>query len=152
MERGKIVTHYTEGDFEPVMVTSLPCEDIVLRALLKRNWCHEDTKRIKADAFIRDPKRDLDGLSVNICSKTEAASWLASFSRSFGADTLHTGSIRDIDRDLNVGQAEEDAETYPEHAIITGLPFSDDDPERAEILASRLVEISRTFDRTMRKK
>ncbi len=132
--------------------TPLSCEEIVLRALLKRNWCHEDTKRIKADAFIRDPKKDLDGLSVNIRSKTEVASWLATFSRSFGADTLHTGSIRDIDRELDVGQAEEDAEAYPEHAIITGLPFSDDDPERAEILASRLVEISRTFDRTLRKR
>ena len=98
-----------------------------------------------------DPK-DLDGLSVNIRSKTEVASWLATFSRSFGADTLHTGSIRDIDQELDVGQAEEDAEAYPEHAIITGLPFSDDDPERAEILASRLVEISRTFDRTLRKR
>ncbi len=125
----------------PVTVTSLPCAEIVLRALLKRNWCHEDTKRIKADAFIRDPKRDLDDLSVNIRSKTEVASWLASFSRSFGADTLHPGSIRDIDSELGVGQAEEDAEAYPEHAIITGLPFSDDDPERAETLASRLVEI-----------
>jgi hypothetical protein len=135
-----------------VTVTPLPCEDIVVRALLKRNWCHEDTNRIKADAFIRDPKKDLDGLSVNIRSRTEVASWLASFSRSFGADTLHTGSIRAIDRELNVGQAEEDAEAYPEHAIITGLPFSDDDPERAEILASRLVEISRTFDRTIRKR
>lgn len=132
--------------------TPLSCEEIVLRALLKRNWCHEDTKRIKADAFIRDPKKDLDGLSVNIRSKTEVASWLATFSRSFGADTLHTGSIRDIDQELDVGQAEEDAEAYPEHAIITGLPFSDDDPERAEILASRLVEISRTFDRTLRKR
>jgi hypothetical protein len=135
-----------------VAATPLSCEEIVLRALLKRNWCHEDTKRIKADAFIRDPKKDLDGLSVNIRSKTEVASWLATFSRSFGADTLHTGSIRDIDRELDVGQAEEDAEAYPEHAIITGLPFSDDDPERAEILASRLVEISRTFDRTLRKR
>ena len=132
--------------------TPLSCEEIVLRALLKRNWCHEDTKRIKADAFIRDPKKDLDGLSVNIRSKTEVASWLATFSRSFGADTLHTGSIRDIDQELDVGQAQEDAEAYPEHAIITGLPFSDDDPERAEILASRLVEISRTFDRTLRKR
>jgi hypothetical protein len=134
------------------MVTPLSCEEIVLRALLRRNWCHEDTKRIKADAFIRDPKRDLDGLSVNIRSKTQAESWLASFNRSFGADTLHTGNIRDIGQELNVGQAEEDAEVAPEHAIITGLPFSDDDPERAEILASRLVEISRTFDRTMRRR
>ena len=130
----------------------LSCEDIVLRALLKRNWFHEETKRIKADAFIRDPNKDLDGLSVNIHSKTETGTWLASFSRSFGADTLHTGSIRDIDVELNVGQPEEDAEAHPEHAVITGLPFSDEDPERAENLASRLVQISRTLDRTMRKR
>ena len=77
--------------------------------------------------------------------------WLAGFRRSFGADTLHTGSIRNIDPELNVGQAKEDVEAFPEHAVITGLPFSDDDPERAEILASRLVAISRTFDRTTRK-
>jgi hypothetical protein len=135
-----------------VTVTPLPCEDIVVRALLKKNWCHEDTKRIKSDAFIRDPKRDLDGLSVNIRSKTEVSSWLAGFNQSYGADTLHAGCIRNIDRELNVGQAEEDAAAYPDHAIITGLPFSDDDPVRAERLASRLVEISRTFDRTTRRK
>jgi hypothetical protein len=78
--------------------------------------------------------KDLDGLSVNIRSRTEVASWLATFSLSFGADTLHTRSIRDIDRELDVGQEEADEEVYPEHAIITGWPFSDDDPERAEIL------------------
>ena len=133
-------------------ITSLSCEDIVLRALLKKNWFHQDTKRIKADAFIRDPKRDLDGLSVNIHSKTDAASWLGSFSRSYGADTLHTGRVRAIDRELDVGQAEDDAEASPDHAIIIGLPFTDDDPERAESLASRLVEISRTFDRKMRRR
>jgi hypothetical protein len=137
---------------DPVPTTPLGCEDIVLRALLKKNWFDEDTKRIKADAFIRDPKRDLDGLSVNIHSKTDAASWLAGFSRSFGADTLHTGRIRDIDRALDVGQAEDDAEAHPDHAIIIGMPFTDDDPDRAESLASRLVEISRTLDRNMRRK
>lgn len=133
-------------------ITSLSCEEIVLRALLKRNWFHEDTKRIKADAFIRDPKRDPDGLSVNISARTDASLWLAGFNRSFGADTLHTGRIRNIDRALDVGQAEEDAHEQPDHAILIGLPFSDDDPERAESLASRLVEISRTFDRTLRRR
>lgn len=61
-------------------------------------------------------------------------------------------SIRNLDRELSVGQTEEEALAYANHAIITGLPFSDDDPLRAEILASRLVEISRTFDRTVRKR
>jgi hypothetical protein len=137
---------------DPVPITPLPCEEIVLRALLKKNWFHEDTKRIKADAFIRDPKKDVDGLSVNIHSKTNALLWLGTFNRSFGADTLHTGRIRDIDQELYVGQADEDAQGHPDHAIIIGLPFADDDPDRAESLASRLVEISRTFDRLKRQK
>jgi hypothetical protein len=141
-----------KGNVGPVAVTPLSCEDIVLRALLKNNWFHEDTNRIKADAFIRDPKKDLDGLSVNIHSKTDVASWLAGFNRSFGADSLHTGRIRDIDRELDVGQADDEAEAHPDHAIIIGLPFTDDDPDRAESLASRLVEISRTLDRTPRRK
>jgi hypothetical protein len=130
----------------------LPCEEIVLRALLKKSWSHEDTNHIKADAFIRDPKKDTDGLSVNIRSKTDVAAWLAGFNRSFGADTLHTGSIRNIDPELDVSQTDEAITAEPEHAVITGLPFTDDDPERAESLASRLVEISRTLDRERRRR
>src|SRR5205814_929272 len=99
-----------------------------------------------------DPKRDSDGLSVNIQSRTDVALWLAGFNRSFGADTLHTGRIRDIDRELNVVQPQDDAEADPAHALIIGLPFNDDDPDRAESLASRLVSISRTLDRTPRRK
>jgi hypothetical protein len=135
-----------------VAITPLPCEEIVVRALLKKQWLHEDTKRIKADAFIRDPKKDPDGLSVNIGSRTETSVWLGGFSRSFGADSLHTGRVRDIDSDLDIGQTEEDALAAPAHAVIIGLPFSDEDPERAESLASRLVEISRSLDRTQRRK
>jgi hypothetical protein len=135
-----------------VALTSLLCEDIVLRALLKKNWFHEETKRIKADAFIRDPKKDLDGLSVNIHSKTDTSAWLAGFSKSFGADTLHTGKIRELDQGLDVCQAEDEAQVFPDHAIIVGLPFTDDDPDRAESLASRLAQISRTLDRKMRRK
>lgn len=130
----------------------LTCQEIVLRALLRKNWFHEDTLRVKADAFIRDPKRDADGLSVNIQSKTDVNSWLSNFNRSYGADTVHTGKIRDIDARLDVGQPEEEAHEYPSHAIIVGLPFSDDDPIRAERLASYLVAISRTLDRTSRRK
>lgn len=133
-------------------IAPLSCQYIVLRALLKKNWFHEDTKRIKADAFILDPKKDLDGLSVNIHSKTDVNSWVAGFSRSFGADTLHTGRIRNIDKEIDVGQANDDTAAHPDHAIITGLPFTDDDPDRAESLASQFVEISRTLDRTARRK
>jgi hypothetical protein len=118
----------TKGQVGPVATTPVPCEDIVLRALLKRQWFDQDTQRIKADAFIRDPKRDSDGLSVNIQSKTELVSWLARFNRSFGADSMHSGRIRDIDGELDVGSPEEDAEEYPAHALIIGLPFTEAKP------------------------
>jgi hypothetical protein len=48
--------------------------------------------------------------------------------RSFGADTLHTGRVRDIRFDLDVGQPED-----PDHTIITGLPFSDDNPGEDQV-------------------
>lgn len=133
-------------------IIPIACQEIVVRALLKKQWIHEDTKRIKADAFIRDPKRDPDGLSVNLASKTDIPSWLAAFSRSFGADTLHTGRIRDIDDVLDIAQTEEEAQSGSQHAVIIGLPFNDDDPDLAESLASRLVEISRSTDRTPRRR
>jgi len=96
------------------------------------------------------PKKDSDGLSVNIHSRTDVAAWLANFNRSFGADSLHTGRVRDIHVDLDVGQPEDGSDAQPDHAVIAGLPFSDDNPELAESLASRLVEVSRTLDRTQR--
>ncbi len=133
-------------------INRLACQEIILRALLKRGWFDEDTQRIKADAFILDRNKDQDGLSVNILSQTTVDQWLSSFNRSFGADSLHAGSIRDIDKRLDVGQSREDALTQPEHAVILGLPFPDDDPELAESLASRLAEISRMLDRTERRR
>lgn len=133
-------------------VIPLPCEEIVLRALLKKNWIHADTARITADAFIRDPKKDSDGLSVNISSKTDVGAWLGGFNQSFGADSLHTGRIRDIDPALDVSQTDESTAEDPNHAVITGLPLNDDDPGRAENLASRLRDISRTIDRQRRRK
>lgn len=130
--------------------TPLRCEEIVLRALLNRGWFDEKTERITPDAFIRDPKKDKDGLSVNVCSKTDLEAWLRSFNTSFGADTLHTGRVRTLG--LDVGQTEQDLLEGPEHAVIAGLPFQEDDPDRAESLASELARMSRRFDRIFRKK
>jgi hypothetical protein len=72
-------------------------------------------KRIKADAFIRGPRKDVDGLSVNIQSTTDVPLWLGEFSKSFGADTLHSGRIRML-AGLDVGQAEEDTD-QPGHRL-----------------------------------
>ncbi|MEK7407588.1 MAG: hypothetical protein AAB225_21120 [Acidobacteriota bacterium] len=132
-----------------MLFTPLPCEEIVLRALLKRGWIDEESGRIKADAFILDPAKDKDGLSVNVRSRIDLEAWLAGFRRSFGADSLHTGRIRTLR--LDVGQFEQDLRNQPDHAVITGLPYSEDDPERAESLASELAKMSRPVDRTMRR-
>jgi hypothetical protein len=133
-----------------VPFTPLHCEEIVLRALLKRGWLDDETKRIKPDAFILDPDKDKDGLSVNVCSKTDLEAWLRSFNKSFGADSLHTGRVRTLG--LDVGQTEQDVLEGPDHAVIAGLPLQEDDPDRAESLASELARMSRTFDRIFRKK
>ena len=131
-------------------IIRIPCEEIILRAILKSGWLDENS-RITAHAFVRSSK-DRDGLSVNIRSRTAVEHWLASFNKSFGADTLHCGRIRDLDLGLDVGHAEEDLREQPDHAVVTGLPYQDEDPPRAERLASELVKISRVFDRTKRQK
>jgi hypothetical protein len=93
-----------------ISVTMVPigCEEIVLRALLKKNWFHEETHRIKADAFIRDPRRDPDGLSVAPQSKTVLDAWLGTFRSCFGADSLHSGKIRQVEMGVDVAQAEDE--------------------------------------------
>lgn len=133
-------------------VIRLPCQEIVIRALLKKNWINPETMLIMADAFIRDPRKDGDGLSVNLKSRTDVANWLATFNQSFGADSLHSGRIRDLDPVLDVSQTEESIAEDPCHAVITGLPYADDDPGRAESLASRLRDISRNIERQRRRK
>jgi len=74
----------------------------------------------------------------------------AEFSKSFGADTLHTGRIRDLD--LEIGQTEVDIQGRTGHALIVGVPSTEEDPKRAEDLATELTKISRTLDRVRRKR
>jgi hypothetical protein len=100
-------------------------------------------------AFIADPDKDEDGLSVNVSARTNLEAWLGGFNSSFGAASLHTGRVRTLG--LDVIQSEIDLHEAPDHAVITGLPFQDDDPDRAEYLASQLARMSRIVDRTVRK-
>lgn len=133
-----------------MLVTHLLCREIVLRAILKAGWLDENGK-ITASAFIRDAKRDPDGLSVNIQALTEIEGWLsASFNKSFGADTLHSGRIRGLQ--LEIGQTEADLKAMAGHGLIVGLPTPEEDPKRAEDLATELRNISRMIDRRRRKK
>ena len=133
-----------------MLVTHLLCREIVLRAILKAGWLDED-KRITATAFIWDPKRDPDGLSVNILNMTEIDGWLRSeFNNSYGVDSLHAGRIRDLH--LDIGQSEEDLREHSAHALIVGIPTTEEDPKGAEDLATELRNMSRRLDRIRRKK
>jgi hypothetical protein len=104
-----------------VFVTHLLCPIIVLRAVLKKKWLDDDG-RITSTAFLRDPRHP-DGLSVNVADLTDTNQWLSNFTRSFGADSLHSGRVRELG--LEIGQTEADiAESPPAHALITGLPLT----------------------------
>jgi hypothetical protein len=133
-----------------VIHSHLVCQEIVLRAIRNKGWIDQDGK-LNASAFIRDPLRDPDGLSVNLRSQTDLNHWLIStFNKSFGADTLHVGYVRKLE--LEVGQTQEDFDTQSGHALIVGIPTQDEDPKRAEDIATELVKMSRQFDRNVRQR
>ena len=129
--------------------TPVSCPEILLRAILKAGWIDEDTGEIKADAFIRHPVRDADGISVNVARMTDVPIWLSSFKTSYGADSLHTGRINTLG--LKVVQTEEDRVSALAHALIVGLPSQEEDALAAERFASHLRNMSRPVDRIRRK-
>lgn len=133
-----------------VLVTHLLCSEILLRAITRRKGWLDESGRVTAFAFFVDP-RDPDGLSVNVQSLTDLEGWLSTtFKKSFGADTLHTGRVRDLN--LEIGQTEEDLRDGSGHALILGIPSQEDDPKRAQDLATALRDISRRLDRVERKR
>lgn len=131
------------------LITHLICSQIVFRAVLKKGWL-DDEGKITSTAFMRDPKRDLDGLSVNIAAETDLNLWLDNFNATFGADSLHCGRVRDLG--LEIGQTEDDLRADPAHALVVGLPFADDDPKKAEDLATALQKLCRIVERRRRRK
>jgi hypothetical protein len=81
---------------------------------------------------------------------TEVDEWLSTtFNKSFGADSLHTGRVRDLQ--LEIGQTEKDLRDGTGHALIIGLPSLEEDAQKAEDLATALRNISRQVDRARRK-
>lgn len=132
-----------------MLATHLLCREIVVRAILRKGELDEDG-RIMAHAFLRDPKRDPDGLSVNLLATTVLETWLSSFKKSYGADSLHCGRIRDLR--LEVGQTAQDVASNSSHALIVGLPSNDEDPKKAEDLATELRNLARRLDRVIRRR
>jgi hypothetical protein len=117
-----------KNSYEP-----LPCEAIVYRALLRKQWIDEDTGRVKADAYFLRPNEP--GLSVNLASVCSPEQCAAKFRKCYGVASLHVGRVRDLGLEV-----EQDS---PDHANITGLPYRAEDPARAERLAGLLAKRSR---------
>lgn len=111
---------------------ALACSVIVFRAFRSKSWFDDATKRVTSAAFMRRP-RDRTGISVAFTPQ-EAERYL----NSYGVASLHVGRVRDIGLDVVADR--------PPHAVITGLPFDEDDRREAERLAGLLARQARLVD------
>lgn len=111
----------------------LPCEAIVFRALIYKNWVDPDTKRVMPAAFFRRDHED--GLSVGV--NTTVDDYLKGrFKKpTYGVGTLHVGRVRDIELDI--------IQDGPDHGSLIGVPLKSDDRTLAERRASLLARMAR---------
>lgn len=118
-----------------------PCSTIVFRAILRKSVVDWRKRTVLPSAFYRRPAhQDPDGLSVgHTCAVPD---YLSRFNKTFGAATLHVGHVRNVGLDV----VPDNDPSEPFHALITGVPFQDDDLERAELLAIELANQARLLD------
>ena len=106
-------------------------DDDLLRALRNRR----ELEYLPNAFLLRDNEKD-SGLSVSI--RSTAAECRALFNRTFGVAQLTVSQVTELD--LSVVPDE------PHHANIVGVPHRDDDPDKAEWLASRLADRAKIID------
>jgi hypothetical protein len=99
------------NQFEP-----LSADNIVYRAILRKQWIDEDTGRVKADAYFL--RTNEFGLSVNLASVCFPEQCARLFRKCYGIASLEVGRVREIGLDV-----EQDSLN---HANITGLPHQED--------------------------
>jgi hypothetical protein len=132
---------------------SLDCSEVVIRAILSRKWIDEQSGLVDPAAFIpRIEKSGLPeaGISVSRLNLTTVQKALSGFKKTFGAATLHTGTIRDALPGVDVIAEPLDAvgqfEAKPEHALIINLPNQNlecAEAERAATILSRQARLRR---------
>lgn len=118
--------------------TPLAEDEIVYRALLRKQWIDPDTHQVKADAFFLRVGRDNDGLSVFRAKCRTPEECASRFNTCFGVAEIQVASVRTLGLDVVHGD-----EDQPEHALIVGLPTTEDDRAKAERLASLLAKQAR---------
>lgn len=137
------------SDEDRVEVEKVSCDTLVYRALLRKRWVNPDNNAILPDAYIpRTNGRDDDGLSVVLAQSRltkelieGAKKVAASFKKTYGMATLHTGWVRNIDDKLDV--ISDPIDGQPFHALLVGIPRRDQSPAETERLAGQLARISR---------
>ncbi|HEV2881079.1 MAG TPA: hypothetical protein VGX24_07355 [Pyrinomonadaceae bacterium] len=116
---------------------ALPCHLIVYRMLPTASGWQKSDGTVVPAAFYRR-RRDTDGISLATTIQ-EGINRLAKYGIAVnGVRSLHVGWVRDIG-----GLDVEFNRSKDPHPVITGLPYSDDNPREAERLATRLRNISR---------
>jgi hypothetical protein len=107
------------------VIRALVSQDVLLRALRNANMRQE----LSLAFMLRENERGT-GLSVNF--DQTPAECQAGFICTYGVASLTVQSVADLQ--LRVVPDE------PHHANITGVPYKEDDPLRAEFLASQLAK------------
>lgn len=105
----------------------LPCEQIVYRAQIKKDWVANSGK-VRKQAFFRMHK-DTHGLSV---STTEDSCGEGLQDEFYGTITLHVGRVRTLGLDV--------IPDSPTHANIQGVPMRDANDPVTDALARTLAE------------
>ena len=117
------------AEFEP-----LPNRAIVYRALLRKQWINEDTGLVESEAYYLRKNKNEPGISVNIASACSPEQCAARFRTCYGVARLEVGGIRELGLDVIPDSIS--------HAEIAGLPYDEDDPEMADLLADLLAQQS----------
>ncbi|MBE9184400.1 hypothetical protein IQ270_06615 [Microcoleus sp. LEGE 07076] len=117
------------AEFEP-----LSNRAIVYRALLRKPWINEDTGLVESEAYYLRKNKNEQGISVNIASVCSPEECAARFRTCYGVARLEVGSVRELGLDVIPDSIS--------HADIIGLPYAEDDPEMADLLADLLAQQS----------
>lgn len=110
---------------------TLECHDIVLRAVLRSQNIDRENNRVLAQAFLLRTSRDgTKEETVSVSYDCSPAVCAAGFDKCYGVASLHVGRVRNLGLDVVPDE--------PHHASIVGLPHPNDDPAKAEHMASLL--------------
>jgi hypothetical protein len=143
-------------ELEGIKQEKISCQSLVYRIVKRRDWIDEDTGGLRPAAFIPRPDgQDAQGLSVSVAPSrvskevsegVQAYIERSGLSRPKGVVTLLVGWLRDIEGlDVVPDPVIDDPvlPDNPDHALITGIPWTPDHNADAERVAGLLARLAR---------